>query len=367
MDELRDWLALYTIPQCGAATVLQLLKVFSTPETLLSASCATLRNAGAAESLVQRFKKVDWKRVDACLHWCKQTGRDILHWHDPRYPRLLKEISSPPLVLFVTGNAAILQQHQLAIVGARQPTASGLETAYTLANELSNYGFVITSGLARGIDGASHQGCLPSIGKTIAVLGSGLDKIYPACHQRLARQIVEKGGALVSEFFPDSPPQAEHFPRRNRIISGLSLGVIVVEAALRSGSLITARYALEQGREVFAVPGSIRNSLSQGCHALLKEGATLIESSHDILLELSFLPLPVDAITRGLASANRPNLKHRLDSEDIKLVECLGFETTAIDTLVMRTGLTASRLLARLALLELQGYISAVPGGYARK
>ncbi len=173
---------------------------------------------------------------------------------------------------------------------------------------------------------------------------------------------------MVSEFFPDSPPKAEHFPRRNRIISGLSLGVVVVEAALRSGSLITARYALEQGREVFAVPGSIRNFLSQGCHALLKEGAILVESGHDILLGLSFLGLAVDTTIGESAAVNSSsNLKYGLDSEDRKLVECLGFETTTIDSLVLRTGLTVNKLLARLGLLELQGYICAVPGGYARK
>ncbi|MES2141655.1 MAG: DNA-processing protein DprA [Pseudomonadota bacterium] len=366
MDELRSWLGLYTLPQCGVATVFKLLKLFSTPAALLSASQAALRNVNVTERLITHLKKPDWKRVETCLAWREKGGRDILHWQDPRYPRLLREIASPPLILFIEGDTSLLQEHQLAIIGTRRPTPTGLETAYQFANELAKQGFVITSGLARGIDGAGHQGCLAARGKTIAVLGSGLTQIYPICHQRLAQQIVEEGGTLVSEFFPDSPPKAEHFPRRNRIISGLSVGVIVIEAASRSGSLITARYAAEQGREVFTVPGSILNPLSRGCHALLKQGATLIESSHDILLELSFSSL-IDKSKDSFEVCNRSDSRLGLDSNDKKLVECLGFETTTIDTLVMRTGLTADRILARLALLELQGYISAVPGGYARK
>lgn len=366
MDELRDWLALCTIPNCGFATYLELLKVFTTPAAILAATSEELRVVGAADALIQHLKKPDWKRVDACLAWQEKTGRHILHWRDPDYPYLLKEISSPPLILFVEGNPAILQRQQLAIVGTRQATPTGLETAYSLANELVKQGFVVTSGLARGIDAASHQGCLALKEKTIAVLGSGLDKIYPSCHLRLAQQIVETGGALVSEFFPDASPKAGHFPRRNRLISGLSLGVIVVEAALRSGSLITARYALEQGREVFAVPGSIRNPMSQGCHALLKQGATLIESSYDILLELSFSRL-IEPINEGRIASNKLNANVTLASEDRKLVESIGFEVTTIDSVVTRTGLTVDRLLARLAFLELQGYISAVPGGYVRK
>jgi DNA processing protein len=366
MNELRDWLALYTVPNCGFATSLQLLRTFTTPAAILAATAEELHAVGAADALITHLKKPDWKRVDACLAWQEKTGRDILHWCDPYYPYLLKEISSPPLILFVEGNLSILQRQQLAIVGTRQATPTGLDTAYSLASELAKQGFVVTSGLARGIDAAGHQGCLALKEKTIAVLGSGLDKVYPRYHQRLAQQIVEKGGALVSEFFPDASPRAEHFPRRNRLISGLSLGVVVVEAALRSGSLITARYALEQGREVFAVPGSIRNPMSQGCHALLKQGATLIESSCDILLELAFSRL-IDPICEKQIAGNKLNAKSTLASEDRKLVESIGFEVTTIDSLVRRTGLAADKLLARLAFLELQGYISVVPGGYARK
>ncbi|WP_218813872.1 DNA-processing protein DprA [Rickettsiella endosymbiont of Dermanyssus gallinae] len=368
---LRDWLAVYTVPQCGFATVLKLLAVFSTPTALLSASPEALSAAGISNALIAGLKKPDWKRVDACLTWREKPGRHILHWQNDLYPPLLREVASPPLVLFVEGDVSVLKDYQLAIVGTRQPSPIGLEIAHSFASELSQQGFVVTSGLARGIDGASHQGCLAASGKTIAVLGSGIGQIYPRCHRGLALQIVEKGGALISEFFPDVSPRTEHFPRRNRIISGLSVGVVVIEAAMRSGSLITARYAAEQGREVFAVPGSIANPLSRGCHALLKQGASLVESSHDILLGLSFATglfnVAMGPIEGSFTVTDRPDSKPGLDSDDIKLVECLGFETTTIDSLVMRTGLTADRLLARLALLELQGYISAVPGGYARK
>ncbi|RDH40683.1 MAG: DNA-protecting protein DprA [Candidatus Aquirickettsiella gammari] len=404
LDELRYWLALYTIPRCGLTTVLTLLKTFSTPKEILLASREALLNAGASASLINYLHHPDWKSVELCLRWLEKPQRYILPWGDTRYPMLLREIPYPPLILFVTGELSVLQQRQLAIVGARYPSPTGLEIAYQFANELSERGFAITSGLARGIDGAAHQGALAANGTTIAVLGSGLDNIYPNCHQSLAQTILKKGGVLLSEFFPCSLPKAAHFPRRNRIISGLSLGVIVIEASLKSGSLITAAYALEQGREVFALPGSIRNSLSQGCHALLKEGATLIENCEDVVQGLSFLSNPIskrmvgnkalfDKSTKKLASTVKQGhefIGHNkgqgrllnktdelnpaqrldiatLDSQDIKLVECLGFETTSVDTLIARTGLRVDKLLARLLTLELQGYISVVPGGYVRK
>ena len=383
LDELRYWLALYTIPRCGLTTVLTLLKTFLTPKEILLASREALLNAGASASLINYLHHPDWKSVELCLRWLEKPQRYILPWGDTRYPMLLREIPYPPLILFVTGELSVLQQRQLAIVGARYPSPTGL---------------------ARGIDGAAHQGALAANGTTIAVLGSGLDNIYPNCHQSLAQTILKKGGVLLSEFLPCSLPKAAHFPRRNRIISGLSLGVIVIEASLKSGSLITAAYALEQGREVFALPGSIRNSLSQGCHALLKEGATLIENCEDVVQGLSFLSNPIskrmvgnkalfDKSTKKLVSTveqghefighnkgqdrvlnktDELNPAQRLDiatldSQDIKLVECLGFETTSVDTLIARTGLRVDKLLARLLTLELQGYISVVPGGYVRK
>lgn len=395
LDEIGYWLALYTVPRCGFSAVSVLLKKFTNPKQILLASYEELLNAGISSNLASNLQNPDWKNVELCLRWAEQPQRYILHWGSLYYPSLLREISVPPLILFVAGDLSILQQRNLAIVGARNPTPTGLEIAYQLANQLSEQKFSIMSGLAKGIDGAAHQGALLK-GTTIAVLGSGLNHIYPACHQTLAMKILEKGGALISEFFPYTFPKAEFFPRRNRIISGMSLGVVVVEATLRSGSLITARYALEQGREVFAVPGSIRNPLSEGCHALLKEGATLIETYKDVINGLSFLPRHnsyeladmtekkefkstikssqngnLDLIlNHEVSQANSYQLKKDLtglDSQDIKLVECLGFEMTSIDSLVARTGLAIDKLLARLSSLQLKGYIDVVPGGYVRK
>lgn len=406
LDEIGYWLALYTVPHCGLNTVSMLLKKFANPKQILLASYSEMLNAGVNPILAGNLKNPDWKKVELCLKWLEKPQRYILHGEDLHYPALLREISSPPLILFVMGELSILQQQNLAIVGARNPTHTGLEIAYQFANELCEQKFAIISGLAKGIDGAAHQGALLN-GVTLAVLGSGLEHIYPACHHALAMKILEKGGALISEFFPYSSPKAEFFPRRNRIISGMSLGVIVVEATLRSGSLITARYALEQGREVFAVPGSIRNPLSRGCHALLKEGATLIETYEDVIDGLAFLPEQTnntmkDALTTDpyesvdfieqkksklmakssqddnlglvlsdeILKINRYQQKKDLtglDSQDVKLVECLGFEMISIDSLMARTGLVIDTLLARLSALQLKGYIDVVPGGYVRK
>ena len=408
LDEIGYWLALYTIPRCGLNTISALLKKFNTPQQILLASHRALRAAGVNPVLANNLQKPNWNIVEFCLRWAEQPRQHILSWDNLHYPPLLREIFSPPLILFIKGELSLFQQQALAIVGARNPTHTGLEVAHQIASELSDLGFVIVSGLARGIDGAAHQGALEKKGLTMAVLGSGLEHIYPVSHQTLAMNILEKGGMLISEFLPLIPPKAENFPRRNRIISGLSLGVIVIEATLRSGSLITAGYALEQNREVFAVPGSIRNPLSQGCHALLKEGATLVDSTEDIMKEFSFSPILRKCWADKAVLANfsfdreehlekkkskaplyfnhRDNLdlslipqkNHikpiqkkkdlaRLDSQDKKLVECLGFEMTSIDILMARTGLTIDKLLARLSTLQLQGYIDVVPGGYVRK
>lgn len=238
LDELGYWLALSTVPRCGLRTVLMLLKAFASPKEILLASSEKLLSAGVNPTLVSYLRNPDWKSVEFALRWVEKPQHSIFHWGDVRYPWLLREISSPPLILFMMGDPSILQQQSLAIVGARYPTHTGLEIAHQFAIELTEHGFVIISGLARGIDGAAHQGALANKGVTIAILGRGLDNIYPVCHQALARNILEKVGGLISEFFPHSSPKAEHFPRRNRIISGLSLGVIVVEATLRSGSLL---------------------------------------------------------------------------------------------------------------------------------
>ena len=274
------------------------------------------------------------------------------------YPYQLKQIDNPPPLLFVRGNEHILSQRQIAIVGSRNPSASGLQTATAFAKSLSQAGFIITSGLALGIDAASHQGALNAGGKTIAVAGTGLDRVYPARNKRLATDIVNSG-ALISEFPPGTAAQANHFPRRNRIISGLCMGLLVVEAAQRSGSLITARMALEANREVFAIPGSIHNPLARGCNALIKEGAKLVENTHDIFDELvEYNQQPEDD--------SQENLQSVLDLEQQNLLNLIMFSPTSIDWLVQESGYSVEVISSMLLMFELQGSIATVPGGYIR-
>lgn len=230
--------------------------------------------------------KADWQGVEKDLRWLASPGCHMVHKTSRNYPPLLKEIHAAPFILFVQGNLARLADPQIAIVGSRNPTPVGCEIAAKFAYYFSNMGLTVTSGLALGIDGAAHKGALLGVASTIAVLGHGLDCIYPASHQELAGDILKANGALVSEFPIGVSPLPSHFPRRNRIISGLTMGTLVVEAALKSGSLITAKLALEQGREVFAIPGSIHNPLAKGCHALIREGAKLVETTQDVLEEL---------------------------------------------------------------------------------
>ena len=274
------------------------------------------------------------------------------------YPYQLKQIDNPPPLLFVRGNEHILSQRQIAIVGSRNPSASGLQTATAFAKSLSQAGFIITSGLALGIDAASHQGALNAGGETIAVAGTGLDRVYPARNKRLATDIVNSG-ALISEFPPGTAAQANHFPRRNRIISGLCMGLLVVEAAQRSGSLITARMALEANREVFAIPGSIHNPLARGCNALIKEGAKLVENTHDIFDELvEYNQQPEDD--------SQENLQSVLDLEQQNLLNLIMFSPTSIDWLVQESGYSVEVISSMLLMFELQGSIATVPGGYIR-
>lgn len=283
-----------------------------------------------------------------------------LNVDDPRYPYLLKEIDDPPPLLFFQGDVSLLQQPQIAIVGSRNPTPMGLETAIQLASELAQLGFTITSGLALGIDAAAHRGALQVKGKTIAVLGCGLNRIYPYRHQALAEEI-RLSGLLLSEFPPNTPPLAQHFPTRNRIISGLSLGTLVVEAAPRSGSLITARMAVSQNREVFAIPGSIRNPLSRGCHQLIQQGAKLVESVTDIIAELKSWAddkLPAKALHKSFSVP--------LDEDQQKLVECVGLEVTSINQVVSRSQMPVQKVTSMLLELEVLGVIAAIPGGYTQ-
>lgn len=360
-EHLADWLKLMMTPGLVAIGLDHLLHKYQHASGILAA----IDDGSEALSAKTRkgFEQTRHKMLDACLTWqAKKARRQIICWDDPRYPALLKEIPDPPPLLFVEGESSALSQPQLAIVGSRKATPSGMETTRQFASALSQLGLGITSGLALGIDASAHIGCLDVKGVTIAVLGNGLDKIYPARHQSLADEIAEQG-ALVSEFPPGTPPLAHNFPRRNRIISGLSLGVLVVEAAVRSGSLITARLAGEQGREVFAIPGSIHNPLARGAHRLLRDGATLVEQIDDILAELG--PLAALVSTTGLPA--QKSTTAAIGHEQQCLLDCMGFDPVDTDTLVTRSQLTTERVSSMLLLLELQGNIAALGGGHFQR
>lgn len=309
----------------------------------------------------------NWKLAEQDIQWAKQTNNCILTLFDHRYPERLKQISAAPPLLFVQGNMDLLSSAQLAIVGSRHPTPIGTDNAYQFAKLLATQGLTITSGLARGIDTASHEGALQTRGQTIAVMGTGPDIVYPKSNQALARKILENG-CIVTEFPTGVAPVATHFPRRNRIISGLSIGVLVVEAAYASGSLITAKYALEQNREVFAIPGSIQNPLSRGCHALIKQGATLVETGQDIIDQMHFIKT-ANHIHQQPSSDNIAEAKSVQNSAlhtTHPLLTHIGFDTTPVDVIIGLSGLTAEKVSAILLMLELESHIASVPGGYKR-
>ncbi|HEY2274248.1 MAG TPA: DNA-processing protein DprA [Steroidobacteraceae bacterium] len=292
------------------------------------------------------------------LEWLASSGTVIVLSTDPGYPPLLKQTADAPAALYVQGSVPLLATPQLAMVGSRSPTPAGRSTAREFAAWFARAGFTVTSGLATGIDAASHEGALKVDGATIAVFGSGLDRVYPSDNRALAERI-RAHGALVSELPPGSAPLPRNFPRRNRIIAGLALGTLVVEAARDSGSLITARHALEAGREVFAIPGSIHSPLSRGCHQLIKAGAVLVEEAGDVTRELGFL-LPKEQLTSMPAAAGRSG---ELDKEYEMLLDALGFVPATIDSLVARTELPSESIASMLLILELEGRVAALPGG----
>jgi DNA processing protein len=315
--------------------------------------------------LALALTKTDWHSVERDLRWVEQPACHLLLRNDPHYPILLGTLPDAPPLLFVRGQVERLSDWQLAVVGSRNPTPQGERNAYDFAQALSQSGLTLTSGLALGIDGAVHRGALAAGGHTLAVMGTGLDRVYPARHVELATLIVAQGGALVSEFLPNTPPRPAHFPQRNRIISGLSLGLLVVEASLESGSLITARLAAEQGREVFALPGSIHNPMARGCHALIRQGAKLVETLTDILEELPSLaqaaariPLPISR-----HQPETPSLEPPGDATEAALLALLGADPLAFDHLVERSGHPPEVLSAALLMLELQGHVASLPGG----
>jgi DNA processing protein len=360
MDDLHPWLALLRIPGLGPVHYRALLSRYGDPRRVFE---QLPRDDEARAALPARARRAilrpDWRAAEADARWDERADGHVLTLADARYPALLGQIHDAPPVLFVWGEPDALSARQIAVVGSRNPTPVGAEAAHGFAAELARAGIVVTSGLATGIDAAAHRGALEAGGRTVAVAATGLDCVYPPGHEGLAR-LISRQGALVSEFPPGSRPLPESFPRRNRLISGLSLGTLVVEAALRSGSLITARAALEQGREVFAMPGSIHNARARGCHLLIREGAKLVECVRDILEEIEPLcPVASPPAAPGGTPPASPRAAAVLDSID--------FAPTTVDTLVERTGIAAERLHELLLELEMDGRIVAGGGGYVRR
>ncbi|VAW92670.1 Rossmann fold nucleotide-binding protein Smf possibly involved in DNA uptake [hydrothermal vent metagenome] len=364
--ELASWLAVHRAPGVGATTFLKLLSVFEHPQKILKASHTELAACSLKKKSLEYLLAPDWQQVEKDCVWLEANQASVLTLADEAYPTLLKEIADPPPLLFLLGDKSLLLSEQIAMVGSRNPTPMGLQTAEDFAKSLAEVGWTMTSGLALGIDTACHQGALAAQnGRTIAVIGTGIDRVYPARNRDLAHQIAQKG-VIISEFPLGSAPVPGNFPRRNRIISGMSRGVFVVEAALRSGSLITAKQALEQGREVFALPGSIHNPLSRGCHSLIRQGAKLVETAEHIYEELIEI-LPYRPQLKSADCENEAGNKEssvELDTDYQTVLTHVGFDPTAVDTVVERSGLTADAVCSMLLVLELQGYIASTHGGH---
>ncbi|MDQ7015015.1 MAG: DNA-processing protein DprA [Gammaproteobacteria bacterium] len=368
-----SWLRLLHAPGVGPVTAAKILDLIGGIDALQHCTRQQLHGLNlkpaALDILLQNEPS---ENIENDLRWAEAPENHLIPIDDPRYPSRLKTISDAPIVLYAKGQLDVLYSLQLGMVGSRTPTPSGKETAFEFARHLAHNGFTITSGLALGIDAASHQGALAGGGQTVAVTATGLDRVYPAAHRELAQQIVTQG-VMICEFPTGIRPQAQNFPRRNRIISALSIGTLVVEAAKRSGSLITARHAMEQGREVFAIPGSIHNPLARGCHTLIRQGAKLVETADDILEEVAplirqalhtteFEPPKSPAKTEMQAELKLEE-KHTLDDDYQKLLRCLDHSPTSIDTLVERSQLSVKSLSSMLLILELQNRIEVLPGG----
>ena len=382
MNHLVSLLKLLQVPQIGAQRIARLMNEVDFAE-FRQFDKTQLRQIGWNEKQIQRWLQPDMRWIETALNWQEAHPKHhIQTLFDDTYPFLLRQINTAPPVLFVKGSVESLSLPQIAIVGSRDYSHYGEYWAGSFTTELVKNGLAVTSGLAIGIDGFCHQRAVAENGVTIAVLGSGLNQVYPARHKKLAEQIIDCGGALVSEFFPNQPPVAENFPRRNRIISGLSLGTLVVEATINSGSLITARYALEQGREVFALPNTAQNPYSAGCHKLIREGALLTESIEDILqaIQYQLQPFPsvqptlfereqaVDFLPKSAKSVTPPIAKNlpEMTACQQQIFQQIGLEPIAIDDIAKACNLEVSILLVEMLNLELLGVVKSVTGGYVR-
>ena len=355
-DGLADWLRLTLTPGIGGESQRKLLSAFGLPETIFSAGYTAVRQVIGDRMAALLHETDNRDAIDRALEWRLLPGQHILTLADAEYPQSLLDIPDPPTLLYVRGRTELLNRPALAIVGSRHPTPQGLHNARLFAAALAEAGLTIVSGLALGIDAAAHEGALASGGDTLAVIGTGNDRIYPARNRDLAVTLAERG-CVISEFPLGTPVTAANFPRRNRLISGLARGVLVVEATVDSGSLITARLAAEQGREVCAIPGSIHAPQARGCHKLIKQGAKLVETAQDVLEEL------------GL---DRPLVQHHADPDSTAstpvtddaatVLDALGYDPCPLDTLILRSGLTAEALSVILLRLELDGHVAVLPG-----
>ena len=348
-DDLLPWLRLSLVPGVSPLAQRALLDQFHTPQAALDAPArdVELRVGSEAARALARGPREDL--VERTLRWSEGADHHVIALRDARYPKALLQTKDPPPVLYAHGRVELLDAPSIAVVGSRNATPQGARDAQAFAHSLSSVGLCIVSGMALGIDAAAHRGGLAAAGSSVAVLGTGIDIVYPRDHRRLAHELAATG-CLVSEFPLGMPSLRNNFPRRNRLISGLALGVLVVEAGNPSGSLITARFAADQGREVFAVPGSIHSALSKGCHHLLKEGATLVEEADDILAALRWgvRIAPATAPEGGVVDA---------------FLDSMGLAPTTADQIAERTGDAAGSIAAKLSLLEIEGVIASLPGG----
>jgi DNA processing protein len=369
--QVAGWLHLALAPGLGPAALTRLLASFDSVTEICNQSASTLMEGGLSAATANAIIDPDVRRLAMAERWLTHDAHHLICWNHVDYPPLLKDAAQSPFALFVVGNPVLLSLPQIAIVGSRSATANGVETASLFARHLSNSGFTVTSGLALGIDSAAHRACVEQSKPTVAVCGTGLDRVYPAKNATLAAAI-EQCGALVSEFPPGVEAHKDHFPRRNRIISGLSLGTLVVEAGIHSGALITAGYAAEQGREVFAIPGSIHSPQSKGCHRLIKQGAKLVEAAADIIEELAPQAIARLRETQSGGEELRREPNKPADSAITagyeKLLAAMGWDPVSVDGLVKRCGLTAGEVSSMLLILELEGQIESLSGGrYQRK
>ncbi len=361
IDDSGAWLILANASGVGPIKTKRLLDELDTPENILACEHRLLAGFGLSDKSIKTLHEPDKRKIRDALEWLDEPGHHLVKISDADYPPLLKNTMAAPIVLFATGRREALRDVHFAIVGSRNPTANGKRLAEDFAYHLALVGVVICSGLALGIDYHSHLGALKADRPTVAVLGNGLRKIYPARHKEVAAEITEQG-LLLSEFFPDAKPHPSHFPQRNRIISGLSTGVLVVEAAKWSGSLITANFALEQGREVFAVPGSIHNPLTRGTHSLIKQGARLVECIEDIAKEIpSLVAATLEGRSARASAFARADIGLPLEYK--KLLDCMGYDYVSVDVLTRLSGLPAHAVSSILLVLELDGWVESNNAG----